>query len=294
MLETGKPRRTIGPERKSMTVSITSTTESTLARETSAKRAKRMVAILDLVGNSEFVPLSELCEALAISPATARRDLAELARKNLLIRRHGGASIPDHSWELPVSLRDIHSPAAKRAIARQAAAQIPTERYVMAISGGTTTAYVARELSARKDLAIVTNSLTVAGLVSDFAGVRVVVTGGFLRPRSLELVGAIAENTFNSINVNVAILGADGVTADAGVTTHDETEARANHTMVSKAPRTIVVADGSKIGRLALAQCCSIQEVHTLITDDSADAEELKRIREKGVEVVAVSLSGRA
>jgi DeoR family transcriptional regulator of aga operon len=156
---------------------------------------------------------------------------------------------------------------------------------VLALSGGTTTAAVARAVAHRRDLTVVTNSLTIASQLASSA-VRVVVTGGFLRPQSLELVGVVAENTFNAVNVGTAILGADGVTATAGVTTHDETEARTNHAMVHKAQRTVVVADGSKIGRVALAQMADLERVATLITDRSADAAELEGIRAAGVEVV--------
>ena len=114
------------------------------------------------------------------------------------------------------------------------------------------------------------------------------MTGGLLRAQSLELVGVLAENTFNAINVGTAILGTDGISADGGVTTHDETEARTNNAMVTHAQRTVVVADGSKIGRLALARVTEISNVHTLITDVSADADELDRIRAAGVTVLVV------
>jgi DeoR family transcriptional regulator of aga operon len=122
--------------------------------------------------------------------------------------------------------------------------------------------------------------------VASYPRLKVVMTGGILRPPSLELVGVLAEGTFSAVNGGTAILGADGVSASAGVTTHDETEARTNHAMVSKAQRTIVVADGSKIGRAALAKMAEISDVTTLITDDAADPEELQRLRDLGVEVV--------
>ena len=105
---------------------------------------------------------------------------------------------------------------------------------------------------------------------------------------SLELVGALAESTFNAVNVGTAILGTDGISASAGVTTHDETEARTNHAMVIKAQRAVVVADGSKVGRVAFAQLAEIHEVAMLITDSTADPAELQRIRDAGVEVVIV------
>ncbi len=256
-----------------------------LTAVSSRKRTERLTAILDLVNERRAVSLIELTDTLRISPATARRDLSELADQHLIARTHGGARVLDGDPELPMALRDTRFPGPKQAIAQAMAARLPLGRYVVALSGGTTTAAVAREVAHRRDLTVVTNSLTIANQLAGSA-VRVVVTGGFLRPQSLELVGVVAENTFNAVNVGTAILGADGFTAAAGVTTHDETEARTNHTMVGKAQRTVVVADGSKVGRVALAQMATATQVATLITDRSADTQELDLIRAAGVEVV--------
>jgi DeoR family transcriptional regulator of aga operon len=44
-----------------------------------------------------------------------------------------------------------------------------------------------------------------------------------------------------------------------------------------------VVADGSKIGRLAFARICDVDDVDELITDGAADAVEVARIEGAGV-----------
>jgi DeoR family transcriptional regulator of aga operon len=267
---------------------VAQVTETMIRRATSDRRSKRLVQILDLISARETVSLGELTSSLNISAATARRDLTELADQRLILRTHGGASVLGREREMPVALRDTQFPAAKRAIARAMVDRLPTERHVVALGGGTTTASVARELASHHDIVVVTNSLSIADLLSGYSGVRIVMTGGFLRPQSLELVGALAESTFNAVNVGTAILGTDGISAAAGVTTHDETEARTNHAMVIKAQRAVVVADGSKVGRVAFAQLAEIHEVAMLITDSTADPAELQRIRDAGVEVVVV------
>ena len=83
---------------------------------------------------------------------------------------------------------------------------------------------------------------------------------------------------------------ADGISASGGVTTHNETEARTNNAMIHHAQRTIVVADGSKIGRLALAGVAPITAVDLLVTDASADADAIEAIRAAGVEVHVLEL----
>lgn len=252
----------------------------------SRKRSQRMADMLDAIAERGDVTLGELTELFQGSTATLRRDLTVLAEQGLIVRTHGGAKAVGSIAELPVALRDTRFQDAKRRIARATALRIPRERHAVALSGGTTTTGVARELVNHTELTIVTNSLSIASLVSSYPRLKVVMTGGILRPQSLELVGVLAEGTFSAINIGTAILGADGVSASAGITTHDETEARTNHAMVAKAQRTIVVADGSKVGRVALAKMTDVVDVTTLITDDSADPVTLQELRDAGVEVV--------
>lgn len=259
-------------------------------RAASGKRSGRMLAILDLVAERGTVSLSELSSTLGISPATARRDLADLEAQRLLLRTHGGATGIDSRTELPVTLRDTRFQEAKRAIAAHVATLIPNGRTAIALSGGSTTSAVAHALSAHRELTIVTNSLSIASLITTFPHLSVVMTGGSLRAESLELVGMIAEHTFNAMNVDTAILGADGVSATGGVTTHNETEARTNKAMVQNSQRTFVVADGSKLGRLAFAEVAPIQNIDTLVTDSSADPKELEALRAAGLDIHVVDL----
>jgi DeoR family transcriptional regulator of aga operon len=256
----------------------------------SGKRSRRMIAILDLLAERGRLTLTDISGSLGISAATARRDLADLADQRLLVRTHGGARLIDSRRELPVSLRDTRFQDSKRAIAAAVAELIPRQRYAVALSGGTTAASVARALAGHEELTIVTNSLTIAQLVTTFPQLKVVMTGGILRPESLELVGVLAENTFNALNLGTAILGTDGITAAGGVTTHDETEARTNNAMVTHAQRVIVVADGSKIGRLALAQVATAERIDLLVTDTSADPDEIAALRDAAVEVIQVDV----
>ena len=258
---------------------------------TSLKRSERMLTILDLLSSAGSLSLTALSDALRVSPATIRRDLAELEDQLLLRRTHGGARIVETQIELPVRLKDTRYREAKRLIASTTARLIPTGRHVVALSGGTTTAEVARVLSTRHDLTIVTNSLSIATQVASKQTLQLIMTGGVVRPHSFELVGILAERSFSAINVGTAVPGTDGMSAAGGATTYDETEARTNLAMVSQAERVIVVADGSKIGRVTLAPVASTAAVHDLVTDASADSEELERIREAGVHVWIASSS---
>lgn len=86
------------------------------------------------------------------------------------------------------------------------------------------------------------------------------------------------------------MVGADGVSAAGGLTTHDETEARTNHTMIERAQRVVAVVDSSKVGTITLARMADLGEIDMLITDAGVDPTELEKIRAAGVEVQLVPL----
>ena len=257
-------------------------------RAISHKRSARMMRALELINHAGTLRLADLVGELGVSPATMRRDLADMEDQGLIVRTHGGVRAFDAAQELPVRLRDTHYREAKLRIAVRAAELLPQGRYSVAISGGTTAAAVARVLATRPGLAIVTNALTTATELASRSNLQVIMAGGVVRSTSFEAVGALAERTFNAINVGTAILGTDGISVRGGATTHDEIEARTNHAMVAHAERVVVVADGSKVGRVTLAQMADLSEVDVLVTDSSADPTALEAIRAAGVEVHVV------
>lgn len=254
------------------------------------KRVERMRRLLSLLAGREQerpLALDELVAELGMSKATLRRDLAFLEDEKLVVRTHGGVLAAEGgAQEIPVRLRTAQSSSAKQAIARATARLIPSgEQHTLAVCGGTTTTEVIRALRRRAGLTVITNALPLAAEAASWSNIRVIITGGLVRAHSLEAVGPLSEGAFNSFTVATAVLGADGVSAEHGVTTHDATEARANRAMIGHAHRVIVVADGTKIGRATQAPLTALEQVHDLVTDADADSAELERIRELGVRV---------
>lgn len=251
------------------------------------RRVDRLGLILDQVGSNGSTSVEDLAQQLGVSGATVRRDLRLLADQRLLSRTHGGAVGDRVSYELPLRYRGGQRSEQKRRIAATAA-QLVAEGSTVGITGGTTTTEVARALASRQELTIVTNAINIAAQLAVRPNLRLVVTGGIARAASYELVGPMAEDTISSFNLDVVLLGVDGIEAAAGCTTHDGVEAHTNAVLVERSQRTIVVADSSKIGRVAFARICALGDVDALITDTAADPTAVAVLRDAGVEVSTV------
>jgi DeoR family transcriptional regulator, aga operon transcriptional repressor len=251
------------------------------------RQTERVSAILEDLSEDGSVGVAELATRLHVSAATIRRDLALLEEQRLLTRTHGGAVAHGVLYELPLRYKAAHHHQEKRRIAGAAASRV-ADGTAVGLTGGTTTTEVARALLDRRGLTVVTNALNIASELAIRPTLKLVVTGGYARAESYELVGPVAEQSLAGMNLDIAFIGVDGIDASAGCTTHHEIEAHTNLALIERARRVVVVADSSKIGQVAFARICPIDRVHELITDREASARVLQALRESGVAVETV------
>ena len=248
------------------------------------RQEDRLGLILQHLNQHGSVGVSGLADELGVSEASVRRDLHLLEEQKLLTRTHGGAVASGVLYELPMRYRGGQHYDAKRAIAALASTLVPADVTSVGLNGGSTTTEVARALASRPGLRVVTNALNIASELAVRSNIELVVCGGSARAESYELVGPLAELTLANINLDVAIIGVDGVSATAGFTTHHEVEAHTNRALVRAAERVIVVADSSKIGKRGFAKIVDVAAVSDIVTDSLAapkDVAELERLGPK-------------
>lgn len=260
-------------------------------------RQQRLNRLLELISERGHVSIGDVEEALGVSAATARRDITHLADQRLVTRTHGGATALGSAYELPLQYKITRQAEAKRAIAAAVAAMVlPGE--TVALNGGTTTTEVARAIGRRPDLAaddsitVVTNALNIAYELSIRPNVSIVVTGGTARTQSYELVGPLGEGVLSKIAVDTAVIGVDGLSRRAGLTTVHPAEAKVSADLVARARRAIVVADSTKMEHVTFARIGDLDSVSMLVTDRPVPSELATALKVAGVEVVVTGALG--
>jgi DeoR family fructose operon transcriptional repressor len=250
---------------------------------------ERQRRIEEYLARVEFASLDELAQHVGASISTVRRDLTALQAQGTVRRTHGGGRIVNpRSDEFVFSQRDTHELAEKEAIGRACAELIrPNQSLIM--DAGTTVFHVARHLES-KTPQIVTNSLPVAQLFMGSNQVEVLLCGGVLYPRMGVLVGPLAVKTFNDLHVDVAIMGAGGLTLE-GITNSHALLIEIQHAMIRAAQRVIFCLDHTKFGRRSMSFLCGLEAIDTIVTDAAAPAGMVEAIRSQGVEVILAPLS---
>src|SRR3954454_19646714 len=250
------------------------------------RKAERLSAILDQVGEHGTVDVGTLAERLGVSGATIRRDLQSLSRHQLLVRTHGGAMANGSGDEVPTRVKAALRHAEKKSIGRAAAAFVE-EGSVVGMTGGTTALELSRALAKRRVITVVTNAINIASELGGNSGIRLVMVGGIVRP-SYELVGPAAEAMLANYHLDIAFIGVDGLTPEEGLTTHDEMEAQTDSVFLRRSRRNVVIADSSKIGQVTFARISPLKGVDDIVTDRGASAQQWRRLRNAGVVVVTV------
>ncbi|MEV6969067.1 DeoR/GlpR family DNA-binding transcription regulator [Hamadaea sp. NPDC051192] len=257
-------------------------------------RYARWNSLLELLTDTGRVTVEEAAERLDVSQATIRRDFDQLAQQQMITRTRGGAVANGVSYDLPLRYKTAKHSEEKQRIGAAAAALV-SPGMVVGLNGGTTTTEVARALAVRPDLAsgaddaqltVVTNALNIANELLVRSRMKIVVTGGVVRPQSFELVGPLGGGILREVTLDVALLGVDALDVTLGAAAHHEGEAAMNSLMVARAKRVVIIADSSKLGGHAFARICSVDRIETLVTDSSANPDLIEGFRHAGLTVI--------
>jgi DeoR family fructose operon transcriptional repressor len=248
---------------------------------------ERQDAEHSIIRDMRVVRVEDLCERIHASPATVRRDLTDLENRGLIRRVHGGAVSVESQLDEPLfDDKTSISVKEKRSIAEAAAALI-NDGDTIFLDGGSTLLELTRLLKSRQDLTVVTNSLRAAVELSGL-GPNLIMTGGHLRRRSQTMVGGLSQTVLNELYVDKAFMGTIGITVEEGLTTTNGDEAFTKKLAMSRAKEVILLADSSKIGKVAFANTGQVTEIDRLITDKHAPTKFADKMKDKGITVTIV------
>ena len=124
-----------------------------------------------------------------------------------------------------------------------------------------------------------------AKILADEPGIVLMLTGGKTRARERSLVGNLATRAFSELVFDVFIMGVAGIHPEFGITDYNIEEALVKRAALGASRRHIVVADSSKIGKVAFAKLCGLEQIDMIITDDDAP-DELAALRSEDIELV--------
>lgn len=243
----------------------------------------RQSQILNWVQQVDSLLVEDMVARFDVSSQTIRKDINQLAERNLVRRTHGGIAPVSSIENLPFDHRHNLNMAAKMAIADLVAKAIPNGASIF-LGIGTTVEYVSRALLNHQDLQVFTNNLTVASIFGIRPNTTVRVLAGKLRHRHHDLVGDDTLAGLRQYYFDYGILGCGGLDEKQGILDFDPEEAAVSRVLVEQSRHAFLVADQHKWHRKAIARVQPIEKIDCFFSDELSD-ERKRLLASLGVEV---------
>ncbi len=247
----------------------------------SVTNERRRTAIREYLLRNGSAEVSLLSRHFSASEATIRRDILVLLQENSFKKVRGGIGVNDIKAEPSLAQRSYMQAEKKRRIGRKAA-ELVHDGEAIFLGTGSTALEVAKNLTTRRNLTVITNSLPVINTLIDSPGVDLVVTGGALRRPELSFIGHIVEKALSELRADKVIIGIQGIHPEGGLTNEFLPEAVVDRVLVAFAPQLIIVADSSKVGKIKASAVGRIEDIGTLVTDSAIDPVILADLERRG------------
>jgi DeoR/GlpR family transcriptional regulator of sugar metabolism len=228
-----------------------------------------------------------MSEMLSVSEVTVRRDLEKLEAEGFLTRLHGGAIIKGAEDSTPATGKDpdgAKEEADREEIARVAYLMVRNGDVLM-LTNGPIVLRLARKLSGRAGVTVLTNDIQVALEVAGQAGNRAVLLGGSPDPESRALFGSLAQANVQTFFVNKIFVEADGISEQLQLTVSSQEKAALIKEALACAEDKIILCEAARFSRSAFYRLGPLSLARKVVTNTSLPAAYKARIFEMDIQL---------
>ena len=261
-----------------------------------SSHAHRRSEIAEFVKARGGARIDELANQFGVSIMTIHRDLDHLHAQGMLRKvRSGAEAPPSEAFERNVELRKALNLGEKQAVANAAfawaAARIDMQ--AIAVDDSTTALHVLPLLTSRMPLTVVTNFLPAINELSLEPKVRLNAIGGDFVPEFSSFVGPQSVRALDDMHYDVLFMSVPAVAR--GMCFHPSSPAAdLKRAFMASAELRVLLLDHTKLTRRAIHRICDLTEFDAVVVDDGADAHELERLADGGVNVVVAQLNSES
>lgn len=254
----------------------------------SASKRERQLVLLRLIRERGGLEAAEAAEHTGASLETIRRDMRSLEEQGLIRRGHGVAHpIESGSYETALAFRSTNNADEKARIATHAVEHLGDARTVF-LDEGFQTQLVAARLPEGEPLTVVTSSLPVANILVPRTDVQVILLGGRVRANTLGVVDHWAADMLRTFNIDLAFVGANGVSVDHGLSTPDPAVAVVKAAAVRASRRRIFVGAHHKFSSRTFVRFAEVDDFDLLITGRELTSSAAQVVTAAGGHLVRV------
>lgn len=245
----------------------------------------RLERIRQMVRLEKKVIVTDLSEQFDVAPETIRRDLEKLAEEGLVVRTYGGAVLNqvEPVEKIDFLKRSKINVEEKRTIGLLVAAMVPMNASI-GCDASSTVMEALNCLSEREDILVLTNSVKVVREM-EMSRFGILLTGGMVNRQSYSMQGGVARGTIQEYHLDLVLISCKGISIEGGVFDSHELEADVKKTLLERGRKVILLADHTKLGRVAFMKLTDLEAIDVVVTDQKPSDEWLRLFGRNNIEV---------
>jgi len=214
----------------------------------SNERREKIVVLVRAAGE---LSVEDLSEETGVSRETIRRDLTRLDEEGLIKKFHGGARAERFSLNCSGNRSYAEHmndhPREKHKLCETAAGLLEAGDTLF-INSGSTAVFFAQAIANLEKLIIVTNSNSVANIVSSNPHHEIFLLGGNYKRERNQNIGMLTLEQIGKFHARFAVLTVSAV-SNSEVSDFDLSATEVARAMIAHSEKTIILADHSKFAK---------------------------------------------
>ena len=236
---------------------------------------ERLKIIKNYLIKENQVEVATLSKVLGVSEVTIRRDLEKLEKEGFLSRIHGGAILNQQIAINPITAIEDPNIERHKEIASIAIHMIKDNDVIM-LANGPINMQIAKKLSSKNNITVLTNDILIALELSSYLSVKVVLLGGDVDYSNKAVFGTLTSLNIEKFFVNKVFLEVDGIDINTQITVSSIEKATLIQEVIRKSKEKVVVCLADAFNQTAFYKVGNINIADKIITNDEV-SDDYKR-----------------
>lgn len=222
--------------------------------------------ILRVLQERTYITVEELSQLLFISPSSIRRDLTRMENSGLVVRSHGGVSLPAPISGVASFHERMHKNSKEKRLIAQKAASLLCEGQNVLLDSSSTAAFLLPHIARFKSVSVITNHLSTA-LHAIELGICTHCLGGQAMGNSGVLTGTQTYRALSDMHADLLFFSSQSLDENGDISDSTEAENFARICMLDSAKTRVFLCDGDKFGMRTMHRLTNLDQVEVAVFD---------------------------
>jgi DeoR/GlpR family transcriptional regulator of sugar metabolism len=181
---------------------------------------ERIKIIKNYLIENKQLEVNILSKMLNVSEVTIRRDLEKLENEGFITRTHGGAVLNtgDSIYNENLLTDNMDDESVDYSDIADIAIEMINDDDVIMLSNGGINLTIAKKLTNKKNLTVVTNDILIAAELTNHQTIKVILLGGIIDSSTKSVFGTLTIDNLNLFFVNKLFIEVNGISNNLDVT----------------------------------------------------------------------------